>query len=79
MVELEQSILKSALLKPLVWWRYIDDIFMIWQHGEENLNAFLHALKPYLGWAFLCTLKGCGGGGKNYPPTLTFEPKELQC
>ena len=47
MAELEESILKSAILKPLVWWRYIDDIFMIWQHGEENLNAFLHALNSY--------------------------------
>ena len=29
MAELEENILKSAILKPLVWWRYIDDIFMI--------------------------------------------------
>ena len=47
MAELEESILKSAILKPLVWWPYIDDIFMIWQHGKENLNAFLHALNSY--------------------------------
>ena len=29
------------LKKPLVWWRYIDDIFMIWQQGEEALKEFL--------------------------------------
>ena len=32
---LEDKILNSLVEKPLVWWRYIDDIFMIWQHGEE--------------------------------------------
>ena len=30
--------------KPLVWWRYIDDIFMIWQHGEDKLKKFLKIL-----------------------------------
>jgi len=31
-------------LTPLVWWRYIDDIFMIWQHGEEKLKDFISQL-----------------------------------
>ena len=31
----------------LVWWRYIDDIFMLWQHGEEELKKFLDALNCY--------------------------------
>ena len=30
--------------KPLLWKRYIDDIFMIWQHGTEKLNTFLEHL-----------------------------------
>ena len=30
-------------LKPMVWWRYID-IFMLWEHGEKELKAFLGAL-----------------------------------
>ena len=33
---LEDKILNSFVEKPLVWWRYIDDIFMIWQHGERE-------------------------------------------
>ena len=28
----------------MVWWRYIDDIFMIWHHGKKNLTKFLDAL-----------------------------------
>ena len=41
---LEDKILKSFVEKPLVWWRDIDDIFMIWQHGEEKLKEFLKIL-----------------------------------
>ena len=41
---LEDKILNSIVERPLVWWRYIDDIFMIWQHGEEKLKEFLKVL-----------------------------------
>ena len=41
---LEDEILNSFAEKPPVWWRYIDDIFMIWQHGEEKLKEFLKIL-----------------------------------
>jgi len=27
--------------KPAIWLRYIDDIFMVWNHGNESLNQFL--------------------------------------
>ena len=41
---LEDKILNSLVEKPLVWWRYTDDIFRIWQHGEEKLKEFLKIL-----------------------------------
>ena len=41
---LEDKILNSRVEKPLVWWHYIDDIFMIWQHGKEKLTEFLKIL-----------------------------------
>ena len=34
-------------MKPLVWWRYIDDIFILWEHGEEEFKEFLEALNCY--------------------------------
>ena len=37
---LEKDILSNSLLKPLVWWRYNDDIFMMLEHGEEELKNF---------------------------------------
>ena len=31
-------------LKPLAWYRYIDDVFCIWQHGDIELNNFVEHL-----------------------------------
>jgi hypothetical protein len=36
----EERFLDSCELKPGVWWRFLDDVFMIWLHGEEELNNF---------------------------------------
>ena len=44
---LEQDILSNILLKPLVWWRYTNDIFMMWQHGKEELKKFIETLNCY--------------------------------
>ncbi|GJQ76462.1 hypothetical protein Trydic_g2175 [Trypoxylus dichotomus] len=30
--------------KSKVWLRYVDDTFVIWPHGEEEVNGFLHHL-----------------------------------
>ena len=30
-----------------MWWRYIDHIFLLWQHGEEKLKEFLDILNRY--------------------------------
>ena len=41
MVELEEEILREAECKLYLWWRYIDDIFFLWKHGEEKLKSFI--------------------------------------
>ena len=41
---LEEEIWNNSLVKPLVWWRYIYDIFMMWKHGEEELQNLLETL-----------------------------------
>ena len=40
----ETHALAGYPLKPLVWKRFIDDIFMIWTHGEDSLNHFIEYL-----------------------------------
>ena len=44
MAELEEKILERLDNKPYLWWRYIDDIFFIWEHGEEKLRDFVQTL-----------------------------------
>ena len=41
---LEEKLLAEAQDKPWVWLRYIDDIFIIWQRGEEKLREFFNLL-----------------------------------
>ena len=44
MGDFEDRALQNYELKPKIWWRYIDDIFMIWEHGEEALMEFFNYL-----------------------------------
>ena len=39
--DLIESYYKSKGVRPLVWYRYIDDIFFIWNEGPEKLSDFL--------------------------------------
>ena len=41
MAELEEEMIKESEYKPYLWWRYIDDIFFLWQHGEDKLRSFI--------------------------------------
>ena len=41
MGKIEARLLELTNLKPLVWFRFIDDIFFIWPHGEDTLTNFL--------------------------------------
>ena len=41
---LEESFVYTYTLQPLLYLRYIDDIFIIWQHGEDELDTFINHL-----------------------------------
>ena len=41
MDELERRIFANMDRAPTTWWRYIDDTFAIWPHGEEHMTTFL--------------------------------------
>ena len=36
---------KYRNVQPHVWFRYIDDIFFIWNHSEDELNKFLEFIQ----------------------------------
>ena len=44
MHQLEQQFLEDAPLKPSLYRRYIDDIFLIWPHCEDSLKQLLTSL-----------------------------------
>ena len=41
MTELEEEILWKTEFKLYLWWRYVDDIFFLWEHEEEKLKSFI--------------------------------------
>ena len=41
---LEDLALHSSTTKPDIWLRYVDDTFVLWPHGNEDLRRFLHHL-----------------------------------
>ena len=44
MARLDKEILSEKELNPYLWWRYIDDIFFLWELGEEKLKKFIEYL-----------------------------------
>ena len=44
MAEFEEEILGETELKPYLWWRYINDIFFLWEHEVEKLKEFIEHL-----------------------------------
>ena len=44
---LETNFLDTQQLKPFTWWHFIDDIFMVWTHGEPTLHSFIQKLNTY--------------------------------
>jgi hypothetical protein len=47
MEDYEEAALESAPLKPRCWFHYVDDTFVIWQHGPDKLKDFLHYLNRF--------------------------------
>ena len=44
LADLEEKLLSSYECGPGVWWHYIDDVFLIWTHGEAELQKFINFL-----------------------------------
>ena len=44
MAELEENILSGYPYKPLAYYGYIDDIFIIWSHGLDLLHNFINSI-----------------------------------
>jgi hypothetical protein len=40
----EQQAVSSAIKKPAWWFRFVDDTFVVWPHGKDELQEFLRHL-----------------------------------
>ena len=40
MTKLEEKILSKTEIEPYLWWRYMDDKFFLWEHGEGAYRTF---------------------------------------
>ena len=47
MGDLEEKMVASTRTRPYVWWRFIDDVFSIWEHGQQSLNNFLQWINQF--------------------------------
>ena len=41
MESFEEEAINTALTKPMLWLRYVDNTFVLWKHGREKLMEFL--------------------------------------
>ena len=44
MGKFKEDFMRTRHTLPMVWWRFINDIFMIWPHSLGELYSFLEAL-----------------------------------
>ena len=47
MVGLEEEIFKNPKSKPVLWLRYLDDIFRLWTEGVDKLKEFFNYLNEF--------------------------------
>jgi hypothetical protein len=41
MEDVEKEVLEQVTHKPICWFQYVDDTFVIWPHVREKLTEFL--------------------------------------
>ena len=47
MAKLEETLLTQTTRSPRIWWRYIDDVFAIWDKGQDELENFLQQINTF--------------------------------
>ena len=47
MADCEEKMLENFEKKTMIWWRHVDNIFFIWEHGEESFNVFIEQVNMF--------------------------------
>ena len=46
MADFEERFVYKRDKQPLVWLRFIDDVFFVWTHGQQELTDFINEINP---------------------------------
>ena len=46
MANIEKDIISYSKIKPLVWKKYIDSVFCLWDTNEHKIKEFVSRAKP---------------------------------
>ena len=63
MGKFEERTPAGATRSSLIWWRFIDDIFLLRAQGEVKLNEFINQIYPQGPHLHILMTGGRGGGG----------------
>ena len=55
MAALGETILSKVKKKPSVWWKYIDDIFFLWGHGDQSVKEFTNEVNSTIKFMADCS------------------------
>ena len=47
MCELKKNFIQNEKFNPSLWFRFLDDIFMIWKHSNEELKKSIDLLNHF--------------------------------
>ena len=84
MGKFEERTPAGATRSSLIWWRFIDDIFLLRAQGEVKLNEFINQIYPQGPHSHILMTGGGGGGSdrgsyfipKKIPTSEFVYPKE---
>ena len=47
MTEIETNLLSQSRIKPIVWKRYIDDVFSLWDVQKQDIDLFIQQANTF--------------------------------
>ena len=76
LAEWEEKALEKCVLKPSVYWRFLDDIFMIWEHSKEEFYKLVKIL--YTHHPSITVTAELSSESMHFIDTVVYKGKDLR-